>query len=539
MCNHHKKPIGSTLADKKQHQADHNKWNRRSFIKNIGLAGASGLILGQTPVTALMASPIPLAASTGNDNIIVLIQLNGGNDGLNTIVPVYDYSTYINNRPTIGIPENQLINLNDSFAMPNTMEALHPMWQEGKMKVVHSVGYPDQNLSHFRGSDIWSSASNADEFISTGWMGRQLFNEYPDFLNNPPDCPPAIHIGGFSSVTFAAPDNLQMAVSVGRPEDLANIAENGTLYDVQNLPDDCYYGEQVGYLRTIANNTFHYAEAISTAYSNADNAVQYQGNLGTQLAMVARLIKGNLGTRIYMVTLGGFDTHAGQNQSHPQLMSQLANSVSAFYDDLATDNNNPNIDQKVLCMTWSEFGRRPEQNASNGTDHGAAAPMLLFGAGLNGNGFIGTPPDLVNLDNNGNIVHGTDFRQVYASVLENWLCVAPNLVDDVLGQSFNRLELGISCEGTTSVQHVSSLTLKHWAHKRTDGNTEIHYILPQQAKVKVEIFTINGQKIAQLFDGQQNMGEQSVIFEEKSHWLSNANYLYALFVNGKRFGGKF
>ena len=539
---------GSKLEDGQAHQHDHAAWSRRSFLQTMGFAGAGGFLLNKLPINAMMSSPLPMALSGANsDNIVVLIQLNGGNDGLNTIVPVYDYGTYINQRPNIGIPQNQLVGLDDAFAMPNSMQNLQGLWQSGKMKVVHGVGYPEQNLSHFRSTDIWSTASNSNEILNTGWLGRHLYDEYPDFANNPPTVPPAIHIGGFQSTVFSAPDNLQMALSVGRPEDISDIIENGSLYDTANLPDDCYYGSQVGYLRGVANTTFQYAEIISDAYNASNNAVEYSGNnnsLGAKLSMLARLIKGNLGTRFYMVTLSGFDTHAQQNQTHSALLQELSTAVNNFYTDLEATGH----DKRVLAVTWSEFGRRIEQNASQGTDHGAAAPMLLFGSGLSGNGFVGTPPDLGSVDANGNLIYTTDFRQIYASVLENWLCIDGNLVDNVLGgsngQYFERIDLGLDCTNQpntgTSLNAVQSGFKEHSIQRQGNGSFVLYYVLLKDSQVTIDIFDIQGRLIKHLFNGKQARGSQQLSFQlgntkalTGSGGLASGQFVYRINANGQ------
>jgi uncharacterized protein (DUF1501 family) len=193
-----------------------------------------------------------------SDRILVLIRLKGGNDGLNTIIPVGDYGTYQALRPTIRVPQNEILNLNTAFGIPKTMAAAQTMWQDGKMKVVHSVGYPDQNLSHFRSSDIWASASDSNVTDDSGWLGRHLQQLYPDFLLNPPALPPAIQIGSVGNLAFTDSNNVNISVSVNDPNELYEIAQLGQLYSLDNLPD-CLYGEQLGYMRAVANSTFVYA----------------------------------------------------------------------------------------------------------------------------------------------------------------------------------------------------------------------------------------------------------------------------------------
>jgi uncharacterized protein (DUF1501 family) len=537
MCNHDKKlPLrqGSALEHGEAHETDHQLWSRRMFMRNLGIAGSVSLMFGKLPLTAAVSSPLAWAlANTETDRFLVLVRLKGGNDGLNTIIPVFDYGTYQAGRPTIRVPQADIINLSPEFGIPNWMADALPLWQGGQMRVVNSVGYPEQNLSHFRSSDIWASASDSNVIDDSGWLGRFLQGQFPDYLTNPPAIPPAIQIGGSGNLIFNSTDSINMGVVVDDPNTLYAIAQNGQLYDTLNLPD-CYYGEQLGYLRTVANSTYRYAQAISAAYNASANAGNYDDSgFARQLALVARLIKGGLGTKLYMVTLDGFDTHAGQNNIHATLLNVLAKGLRAFYEDLAVGN----FAKDVLSMTFSEFGRRIEQNASGGTDHGAAAPLLLFGEGLNGNGFAGQNPDLHNLDPAGNLRFGTDFRQIYATVLEHWLCVDGDTVDGVLGRTFERMpELGISC-APTSVFAPPTVQLKHWVSYEA-GQIGIHYELPQGMNIQVQIFNMLGQPVATLFNGSQPAGQHRHVFHGNRTQIAAGYYVYSIRANGQVFSQK-
>ena len=521
---------GSTLQHGEAHQRDHRSWSRRTFLQNLGLAGAGSMFFNNIPVTALAGSTLNRALSQGNtDRILVLIRMKGGNDGLNMIIPLYDYGTYRDRRPTIHIPENQIYQLNSEIGIPDTMNSLVPLWEEGKIKVVHSVGYPEQNLSHFRSSDIWASASEADVNDTSGWLGRLLDHQYPDYLDNPPSCPPAIQIGGAGNILFNNTDMTTLGVIVNNPEQLAEIAENGVLYNPNDVPE-CYYGEQLRHIRTVTNSTFFYAEIIAEAFGRGANTVEYERPLGEQLALVARLIKGNLGTQLYMVSIDGFDTHANQNNIHPTLLSTIAHEVQKFYTDLETSG----YDKQVLAMTYSEFGRRIEQNASGGTDHGAAAPMMIFGDGLNGNGFVGTPPDLQDVDEVGNLKFSTDFRQVYATLLENWLCIDPDTVDMVMGQSFERLpEMGLSCGNTTPVAQSHHAPLSHKVIYQP-GSIVIQYQLPEAMPVVITINNLIGQRMVTLQDGPQSAGQHQVVFNTSISTIPASIYIYTIQAGNTR-----
>ena len=434
MCNHDhplfQKKEKESKDERTVHDQEHLLWNRRSFIQALGLVGGGSMMLGSHTVSATKPSPLSVAlAESENDHILVIIRLEGGNDGLNTIVPVYDYASYANLRPTIRHQQSDLLNLNADFAIPNYMNALESVWGDGNMKVVHGVGYPQQNLSHFRSTDIWASTADTYE-EPTGWWGRYFEDLYPDYLINPPEIPPAVQIGNVGNLIFDGNNN-NYAFTVANLEQLQNVAENGTLHDVVNIPD-CVYGDKLLFMRATANTTFLYAETIHDAYTAASNNADYgEGDLGQQLSAVARLIKGGLGTKVYMVSLGSFDTHANQPERHQELLQDLSNSIKAFYEDLAVSG----MDDKVLGMTISEFGRRPYENGSDGTDHGAASPVMLFGAGLNGSGFVGEHPDINEWDANDNLIPTNDFRDVYNSVLTNWFCLDPSVINTMVFSS--------------------------------------------------------------------------------------------------------
>jgi len=527
---------GTKLSDGEDHSRSHQTWSRRSFLQALGLTGGASMMLGDFPVFAASKTKLGAAISQlENDRILVLIRLKGGNDGLNTIVPLYDYDTYANNRTTIKIEENDVLNLTDDFGLPNYMNSIEPLWEEGQMKVVHGVGYPDQNLSHFRSADIWASASDENVTESSGWLGRHFENIYPDFIVNPPEAPPAIQIGSIGNLIFDGTEGTGYSFSVANPEQLYQVAQNGWLHDVENLPD-CYYGEQVGFLRAIANTTFLYANVINDAFTGASNAVEYDDTeLGNQLSLVARLIKGGLGTKVYMVTLNGFDTHANQIELHQLLMTDLANTVKNFYDDL-TDGG---FEQEVLTMTFSEFGRRVEQNGSDGTDHGSSAPVLLFGPALNGSGFVGDHPSLSDLDDSGNMQFSTDFRQVYASVLENWLCIEPDIVDELLLDVFyERLSLGLDCIGV-SVEDIAMENFKHQARYLTNGEINIVYTLTRPMSVNIKIYNLMGQSLGTILNERQLSGEHSVPVKQNLGRLSVGQYFYRIILNDKAYSKNF
>ena len=531
MPNKNKPWSTKNKAVKKAHDQEHATWNRRSFIQALGLAGAGSMMLGGTNVSATVPSPLSVALSgSENDNILVIIRLKGGNDGLNTVVPLYDYDTYSNLRPTIRHQDNELLSLSPDFAIPNYMHALEAVWGEGNMKIIHGVGYPDQNLSHFRSSDIWATA-DAINIEPTGWWGRYFEDLYPDYLINPPEVPPAIQIGSVGNLIFEGASS-NYAFSVANPDQLANIAQTGGLHDVVNLPE-CVYGDQLLFLRAQTNTTFTYAEVINDAYTSSSNEASYiQGTLSDQLAIIARMIKGGLGTKVYMVSLDGFDTHADQVNKQRTLHEDLANSIKHFYEDLAS----AGYDDKVLGMTISEFGRRPYENGSNGTDHGAASPTFLFGAGLNGNGFVGAHPDIdaSAWDNNNNLVPSTDFRDVYASVLTDWFCLDPSIVNTILlNDTYQTLNLGFNCQGLNTSDFANVSRFSHVATYR-DNRTFIEINMQNSAHVEVKLINILGQEMVTLCNEILTPGNHIIDVKARANTrLAYGQYIYRINALGQ------
>ena len=535
----HQKNISSTgrkgakLTDGPAHEQDHS---RRNFLRNLGILGTSGFLLNKLPVNSLtMSSPLTAALVDGDENrVLVLIRLKGGNDGLNTVIPVHDFGTYQSLRPDIYVPREEAVDLTSTLSLHPRLAPLSTMWNDGQMRVVQNVGYPDQNLSHFRSSDIWATTSDADETVGSGVLGRYLNDLYPDFLSTPPATPPAIQIGGVGNLLFNNADDFNYAISTENPTQLYEIARTGQLYNVNDVPE-CTYGEQLGYIRAVANTTFRYAGVLAEAFDAGENSAEYENDpLGDQLALVARLLRGRLGTRLFVVELGGFDTHAGQAEDHANLLNSLSKNITAFYDDLADGG----IDERVLSMTFSEFGRRVFQNGSRGTDHGAAAPLMLFGKGLNGNGTTGGLADIQNATN-GNLNFQVDFRSVYATVLSNWLCIDPDLVDSVMGQRFERMEdLGLYCQGITntrSTDRAASIKMNAYLN---GGEVVIDYELPANARVGIHFFDVAGRKLSSPFRGNRPAGAQTQRVAMSSAGWSSGVYVVSLEVNGRMYSRK-
>jgi len=311
------------------------------------------MMLGSNYLTASSTSPLTAAIGDAEtDNILILIRLSGGNDGLSTVIPMEQYDAYRDARPNIFIPESKILRLTNEFGVPSYMDALEPMWGDGQFKAVHGVGYEGQSLSHFTGSDIFANTDlNTTGFQgeNTGWLGRHFEECFPDYLadfpGSRPEGPAAVQIGNFGSLVFEG-EETNYAFVTNNVQQLEQIAETGLQYPVDHaLFDDCMYGDQLRYLRGVSNVTNEYAGTIHDAWLRGSNDVEYQdNNFANQLSLLARLIKGNLGTKVYMISIGGFDTHGNQPALHERLMTNLSIAINNFYEDLAFTEQ----DDKVL-----------------------------------------------------------------------------------------------------------------------------------------------------------------------------------------------
>tara|TARA_B100001063_G_scaffold6977_1_gene5266 strand:- start:20217 stop:21818 length:1602 start_codon:yes stop_codon:yes gene_type:complete len=513
-----------------KHNKEHSHWDRRGFLKVLGIAGAGSISLGNSHLSVINSNFVANALGNSiSDRVLVMIRLKGGNDGLNTIIPVYDYDNYVSKRPSIHIPKNNLVKLNDDFSIPSYMNSLNPFWKDGNMKVVHGVGYENQNLSHFTSSDIWATGTKDKSQMSTGWLGRYYDEKYFDYATNPPDKPVAIQIGSNSNMIFKG-DQRSYAFAVANEKRLEQVAERGEFFSTENLPD-CTHGDQIEFLRRVSNTTYDYAEVISEAFNNSDDSESYtDSNLDKQLRLVSRLIKGGLGSKIYMVSLGGFDTHGNQPETHQSLLTQLSESIKIFYNDLNYDG----FDSKVLTMTFSEFGRRVRENGSEGTDHGSSAPVMLFGPALRGSGFVGEHPSLSALDKRGNMQYGVDFRSIYQTILTNWLCGDSNYINNaMLGEDFDLLGLGFACDDKDIVDYDSLVNYHYPIYLNGNKKVDLNLRLKQDHNISINVFDILGRHVSNVYDGMLKRGEHNFgLSENQFKKLSNGQYFYSIKVSG-------
>lgn len=420
---------------------------RSTFLRN-SLAVLTPTIVSGNPIHVLnkhsMVEPEVLA-NVNNDRVLVIIQLNGGNDGLNTVLPFSQYEQYYNARTNIAIPEKKILGLNgfDATGLHPSMPAMQKLFNEGQLDIVQAVGYPQPNFSHFRATDIWMSGSDSSQYLNTGWVGRFLDNNYPGFPDNYPNDvdtdPLAIQIGSITSLTCQGPI-VNMGMSISDPSAFYNLFDANE----QAVPNT-NAGYELSFIRRISKQTNKYATRIKAASDAVKQQVTYPNtSLANQLKIVSRLIKGGLKTKIYLVNYGGFDTHANQAVStdtstgtHANLLGAVSEAIGAFQNDI----KNQEIEDRVIGMTYSEFGRRIKSNASGGTDHGAAAPLFLFGKNVRGGVFGENPTIPTNVTVGDNVPYQYDFRTIYNSILKYWFCVKEADHQEIMLKDFPTLNL--------------------------------------------------------------------------------------------------
>ncbi len=425
---------------------------RRSFLRTGSLSTVPVLLNGMK----LGAVPFPFLFNQGpdNDRVLVLIQLSGGNDGLNCVIPLDQYSALNMVRPNILIPESSVLQVETALGLHPAMAKMQELYLDGKMGIVQGVGYPNQDRSHFRSTDIWSSGSAATEYVSTGWLGRYFNDSHPDYPEGYPnsefEAPFALTMGSLVSETCQGPlTNFSLALN--DPFALKPLAEG----EVGNFPDN-NYGKELRFLIDAIAQTNAYADVILSAAEGGSNHVDYptDNRLAAQLKNVALLISGGLKTKVYIVSLGGFDTHSGQvdadttQGSHADLLGQLSETVYAFQQDLKLADKA----DKVLTMTFSEFGRQIRSNDSDGTDHGSAAPLLLFGPCVKP-GVLGENAQIIpDAEPQEGVAMQYDFRSVYATVLRDWLGMTEEDIFSILNPDVQFLPLIEGCSIFTSIQ---------------------------------------------------------------------------------------
>jgi uncharacterized protein (DUF1501 family) len=401
---------------------------RRDFLKS-SVASSSLVALGATVpgfIGRTAAAAPPSNRPGARDTVLVVIQLTGGNDGLNTVIPFRD-EHYTQLRPTLHQPAAQIRRINNDIGLHPSLSGLADLLQQRALCVVQGVGYPNPNQSHFRSMDIWQSASTARN-VNDGWIGRAL-RSVPGassfhLAGNNEAAPLALAGAPVRVPTISSLQDYQLQVAAVSGADARR--QRQLIENAATPASD--QASLLGFVHRTAANTYASSRRLQEVGRNYQPRVPYPNTeLGNHLRLAAQLIDAGLGARLFYVAIDGFDTHAAQAQIHANLLTQLGGAISAFYRDLAARGHQ----DRILLMTFSEFGRRARENGSHGTDHGSAAPMFLVGGRVRA-GLVGAHPSLTELDA-GNLRHHTDFRQVYAAILDRWLGVPSR---QVLGQEF-------------------------------------------------------------------------------------------------------
>ena len=498
---------------------------RRDFLKSSFVISALGAALPKTLIGGPKRSSLK-TTSLDSDKIIVLVKLNGGNDGLNTIISHQD-PLYYQLRPTIGIPNNQSIPITDSLALHPALEPLLPFYQNSQMSIIQNVGYPNGDLSHFRSSDIWDTGSSEDEELFTGWIGRFLEAEYPGFPENSPEFPLAIQFNSANLLEFKS-SNSNMALYLYDPDTMYSIITGNYINDQENEAPDTYGGDELNFLREMDLLSFEYSQIINETAENAPNTVlQYPNtSLGQQFEITARLIAGGLPTPIYRLSQNGYDTHIDQVGSSPSttgrhstLLSELSDSLSIFLSEMDA----LGVLDKVLVVTTSEFGRRAFENASLGTDHGTSAPTLIFGSDING-GIFGENPNYNQIDVNGNMEMEFDYRQIYSTLMTRWFGTSESITSSVFGGNFSPIPFLNQTVAIHDESHILKKFKLHPAYPNPfNPSTTISFNLPSNSIVKIRLFDLNGKQIQEFNLGQLNSGSNEFILRGNS--LPSGPYL--------------
>lgn len=538
---------------------------RRDFVRYTAPAVTIPLFFKGMSLKAMSNSPIlnALSKSAGyvaDDRVLVIVQLSGGNDGVNTVLPIdqYAYLSLDNSqggRSNILIPEAKGLKLEiqgvdqyPSTRLSPGLTSFQKLFGEEKLGLVQGVGYQNPNFSHFRATDIWLSGSDENVVETTGWIGRDLDIQYPNYYNNPYKGPLAITMGSVSSNTFLGNmDNYGLAVQDPR-------SNYGYMAGNNDVAPNSFHGYELEYVRGVIQTSNEYTASINDAYNRGSNAVSYPGTyLAYQLQMVARMISGGLGTKVYLVNAGGFDTHTDQhdhfdasNGYHVNLWKQIGEAIQAFQNDLAaqTDSVGNKLEDKVIGYTFSEFGRTIKSNTTYGTDHGTTGPVFLFGSNINA-AMLGKNPEVYNAAGSymeSDLPLQFDYRSIYATILHQWFAVPTSDIDTIFSKTFqdeNTIGQDINDLGFHANLPIfkSSFTPRVSAVKENNavavhkanypnpfsGETVIP-INSEGERIVVTVYNANGQVVRELASGFYAKGEHELRFSGEG--LAKGVYLY-------------
>jgi uncharacterized protein (DUF1501 family) len=554
---------------------------RRSFLKKIPLAVGIPFAIGGIPLKAMGANPLSrLARLSNNGRVLIILQMHGGNDGLNTLIPVEQYDTYYSRRANIAIPAKNSLRKYiplDSTLPSDAQVGLHPdmlavkgMYDSGRVAFVQGVSYKNNNGSHFRGRDIWFMGGGADDYYPSGWVGRYLQKEFEDLGQYPEDFPNpemldplGIEMGSDVSLIFHQQGNIPTSISLNDPEGFAELVNTlqgfqDTEIDPRGRPpavvENTAYWKELNWILGLEQKSDDYAQRLYDVFqAGGETSVTYpevypfnapngskRNNLSGQLKLIAQLLAGGCQTKVFMVKIGGFDTHAEQTTSydptmgaHAALMYHISSAMKAFQDDLRSRS----LEDRVLTVTTSEFGRRVHSNGSYGTDHGTGGPIMIFGRAAIP-GVVGKVPDMTK----DNIEMQYDYRQVYANLLLDWMEVDKDIItNDIFfgnfidgpreeGGNYEPLPLASSVitgnEEFVSQRYALGQCYPNPAKTVTNIGFKVNHELP----VVIDLFDSRGDRVRNLLNTSFAPGSHSVQVQVSD--LKPGVYIYQLKAGG-------
>jgi uncharacterized protein (DUF1501 family) len=507
--------------------------DRRKFLKNAASFVTVPILFNGHAINVLAAnSGFSLEQTDGK--ILVLIQLDGGNDGLNTLIPLNMYDNLVKVRPEVVLPENKILPLTDLQGLHPSMTEIKNLYEEEKMMFIQNIGYPTPNLSHFRSKEIVLSASDSKTVIPSGWFGRYIDLLHPDYPENYPSPenphPLAISIGSSSSPSCQGNMNNSSVVL----KNLTTSYESGS--EEVEFPDTPY-GYELDFVTQVMKSTEKYLEVVSETAGMAELVSEHwtDNKLAKELKIVAQLIAGGLTTPIYIVNLGGFDTHANQviegeteTGKHALLMKYVSEAVFAFQDELKQHNK----EDDVLSLVYSEFGRRVASNKSNGTDHGEAYPMMLLGSRVNPIVFGENPEIPEEVEKRTNVPMKIDFRSVYASILNQWFKLSTSEISNILLNDFEILPiLKSNVSVDDALNNINELKIMPVFPNPITQNATIQFHT-NGGQVSLTLYSQTGQNIKTLLNTKLPTGSQSLPFSRNG--LINGQYYLVLQSQSKK-----
>ncbi|HEX6893356.1 MAG TPA: DUF1501 domain-containing protein [Chryseolinea sp.] len=550
--------------------------SRRDFLKKLPLAMSIPFTIGGIPLRVLgeANSLSRMAAASNNDRVLIILQMHGGNDGLNCLIPVEKYDEYYSRRANIAIPaknsSRKYIMLDSTIAsdaqvgLHPDMQAMKGLYDIGRLAVVQGVSYKNNNGSHFRGRDIWFMGGSADDYYQSGWVGRYLQGEfapqqYPEEFPNPEMLDPlAIEMGNDVSLIFHQQGNIPTSISLNNPESFAQMV--GELegfideeVDPRGLPPEFLEGspyyKELDWILSLEDKSKDYAQRLYEVYlAGGQSSVTYpetypfnapegslRNGLTPQLKLIARMLAGGCKTKVFLVKIGGFDTHADQVEkydptmgAHAALMYHISSAMAAFQDDLRARG----LEERVLSVTTSEFGRRIQSNGSFGTDHGTGGPLFIFGRGVEP-GVVGKVPDL----SQGNVEMQYDYRLIYGNLMKDWMLVDDTRLNEIFpglmtsagtsdGVVFEPLPLAQQVITSTEGFIGDRFALKECYPNPAREKTTVHFLLNSSYQVSVNLMNNEGKQMKVMVDGVFEPGEHKI--EVDLAGLPAGNYVYQL-----------